>query len=72
MTCAGSRYLGIIVRGVTGAGLGDAIADVLPAGDGLLALLGAAGLAALLANLLDNLPALLVLLPAAGAAWNVL
>jgi len=60
--------LGVIVRAVTGAGLGDAVGSLVPAGDGLLALLGAAAVAAVLANLLNNLPALLVLLPAAAAA----
>jgi arsenical pump membrane protein len=60
--------LGIIVRGVAEHGLGDLVADLVPSGDGLLALLAVAGLAALLANLLNNVPALLVLLPAAAAA----
>ena len=44
---------------------------LLPGGDALHALLGAAALAALLANLLNNVPALLVLLPAAAAAGPV-
>jgi arsenical pump membrane protein len=60
--------LGIVVRGVAGHGLGRAVADALPAGDGLLALLGTTAIAALAANLLNNVPALLVLLPAAAAA----
>ncbi|HET6549975.1 MAG TPA: ArsB/NhaD family transporter, partial [Solirubrobacter sp.] len=60
--------LGLIVRALADAGLADAVADVLPDGAGLLALLGTAALAAVLANLLNNLPALLVLLPAAAAA----
>jgi arsenical pump membrane protein len=60
--------LGVIVRAVTGAGLGDSIGGLVPGGSGLLALLGAAAVAAVLANLLNNLPALLVLLPAAAAA----
>ncbi len=60
--------LGLIVRALADHGLGDLVADLLPGGAGLLALLGAAFLAALLANLLNNVPALLVLLPAAAAA----
>ena len=60
--------LGLIVRALADHGLGDFVTDVLPAGHGLLALLGATALAALLANVLNNVPALLVLLPAAAAA----
>ena len=60
--------LGLIVRALAESGLGDVVDDILPAGAGLLALLGAAFVAALLANLLNNLPALLLLLPAATAA----
>lgn len=60
--------LTLIVAAVAGHGLGDLIADVLPTGDGLLALLGVTALAALAANVLNNVPALLVLLPAAAAA----
>jgi arsenical pump membrane protein len=60
--------LGVIVRGVTAHGLGDAIDGLVPAGDGLGALLAAAAVAAVLANVLNNLPALLVLLPAAASA----
>jgi arsenical pump membrane protein len=60
--------LGLIVRAVAGHGLGELIADLVPSGAGLLALLAVAGLAALLANLLNNVPALLVMLPAAAAA----
>jgi arsenical pump membrane protein len=60
--------LGVIVRAVTAHGLGDAIGGLVPAGDGLGALLVAAAVAAVLANLLNNLPALLVLLPAAAAS----
>jgi len=57
--------LGLIVRGLD---LGETVGDVLPSGDGLVALLGATFLAAVLANLLNNVPALLLLLPAAAAA----
>jgi arsenical pump membrane protein len=60
--------LGLIVRAVAEHGLGSVVNDLLPGGDGVLALIGAAVLAAVLANLLNNLPALLVLLPAATAA----
>ncbi len=63
--------LGLIVRGLTEGGLGDVVDGLLPGGDALHALLGAAALAALLANLLNNVPALLVLLPAAAAAGPV-
>jgi arsenical pump membrane protein len=47
-------------------GLGEALADVAPAGGGAGALLGVAGLSAGAANLLNNLPAYLVLEPVAG------
>ena len=60
--------LGLIVRALADAGLGDVVTDILPAGHDLLPLLGATALAAALANLLNNVPALLVLLPAAAAA----
>src|SRR6478736_1318886 len=60
--------LGLIVRALADAGLGDVVNDILPAGHDLLPLLGATALAAALANLLNNVPALLVLLPAAAAA----
>ncbi len=60
--------LGLIVRALADAGLGEVVADILPAGTDLLAMLGAAFVAAALANLLNNLPALLLLLPAAAAA----
>ena len=59
--------LAVIVRGVADHGAGDLAADLLPSGDGLLALLGATAIAAILANLLNNLPAVLLLLPAAAA-----
>jgi arsenical pump membrane protein len=60
--------LGIVVRGVAAHGLGDLVSDLVPSGEGLLALLAVAALAAVLANLLNNVPALLVMLPAAAAA----
>lgn len=60
--------LGVVVQAAIGHGLQDALAGVLPGGDGLLALLVLAVIAAVLANLINNLPATLVLLAALGAA----
>lgn len=57
--------LGIVVRAVVDNGLGHVLGHVLPAGQGLPALLGTAALAAVLANVINNLPAVLVLLPLA-------
>ena len=54
--------LGLVVAAVVGNGLGSAIAQLIPAGTALPALLAIAGLAAVLANLVNNLPAILVLL----------
>jgi arsenical pump membrane protein len=68
---SGPRLLTFTVlaaAGVTAHGLGDAVDGLVPAGDGLGALLAAAAIAAVLANVLNNLPALLVLLPAAASA----
>jgi arsenical pump membrane protein len=59
--------LAVIVRAVADHGASDLAADLLPSGDGVLALLGATAVAAILANLLNNLPAVLLLLPAAAA-----
>ena len=59
--------LGVVVAAPARHGLTSAVADRLPAGTGLIALLGVAFGAALLANLVTNLPATLVLLPAIGA-----
>ena len=58
--------LGIVVRAVTGNGLGRALGQLLPGGTSLPALLAVAALAAALANLVNNLPAVLVLLPLAA------
>ncbi|MBS9533161.1 arsenic transporter [Mycobacterium sp. M1] len=55
--------LGVVVRAVTGNGLGTAIGHVLPHGSSLPALLGIAVVAAVLANVVNNLPATLVLTP---------
>ena len=54
--------LGLVVAAVVRSGLGSAIAQLVPAGTALPALLAIAGLAAVLANLVNNLPAILVLL----------
>ena len=54
--------LGLVVAAVVGNGLGSAIAQLIPAGTALPALLAIAGLAAVLANLVNNLQAILVLL----------
>ncbi|HEY4279579.1 MAG TPA: SLC13 family permease [Conexibacter sp.] len=56
--------LGVLVAGALSLGLDDAVDEVVPHGDGLLALLAVTGLAALLANAINNLPATLILLPA--------
>jgi arsenical pump membrane protein len=53
--------LAVVVDAAVGHGLGAAARDLLPAGDGLAALLAMAALAALLANLVNNVPATLVL-----------
>jgi arsenical pump membrane protein len=60
--------LGIVVRAVTGNGLGGALRPLLPGGTSLPALLATAALAAAVANLINNLPAVLVLLPLAAPA----
>ena len=53
--------LAVVVDAAVTHGLGDAARDLLPRGDGLVALLAMAGLAAVLANLVNNVPATLVL-----------
>jgi arsenical pump membrane protein len=53
--------LAVVVQAAVDHGLGDAARDVLPTGDGLLALLGMALIGAVLANLVNNVPATLVL-----------
>lgn len=59
--------LGVVVRAVADAGLGQAAGRLLPAGTSLWSLLAVAVVAAVLANLVNNLPAILLLLPAAAA-----
>lgn len=60
--------LGIVVAAVVENGLGALLADVVPSGGSLLALLIWAGIGMLLANLVNNLPAALILLPLAAEA----
>lgn len=55
--------LGVIVDAIMRHGLDEAMADMLPAGDTLPALLAIAAIAAVLCNVVNNLPAVLVLLP---------
>ena len=56
--------LGLLADLLNRAGLDDAIASALPAGDGLGALLAVAFAAAVLSNLINNLPATLIMAPA--------
>ena len=65
--CVFVLALAVIVDAVTRHGLGSRIADVMPSGTTLAALLGTAFVAALLANVVNNLPATLALLPAVAA-----
>ncbi|SEP17946.1 SLC13 family permease [Trujillonella endophytica] len=59
--------LTVVVLAVRRHGLEALLADLLPDGDDLPALLAVAGAAAVLANLVNNLPATLALLPVAAA-----
>ena len=59
--------LAVLVLVLQQHGLERLLRDLLPSGDGLLALLAVAGVSALLANLVNNLPATLALVPAAAA-----
>ena len=60
--------LGVVVRAVLDNGLASALGHLIPAGTGLVALLGIAALGAVLANVINNLPAVLVLLPLTAPA----
>ncbi|AMO59310.1 Na+/H+ antiporter NhaD-like permease [Mycolicibacterium phlei] len=60
--------LGVVVNAVMVNGFDGIMRNVLPAGDGLPALLGIAAVAAVLSNLVNNLPAVLVLLPLVAAS----
>lgn len=62
--------LGVVVRGVSEAGLGPLVARLVPSGGSLWSLLAVAALAAVLANLVNNLPAILLLLPATAVAGS--
>jgi arsenical pump membrane protein len=65
--CAFVLALAVVVDAVARHGLGSALAQLVPSGSSLAALLGIAFLAALLANVVNNLPATLVLLPLVAA-----
>lgn len=58
--------LAVLVLVLQQHGLEALLGDLLPAGDGILALLAVVGISAVLANLVNNLPATLALLPAAA------
>jgi arsenical pump membrane protein len=62
--------LGVVVRGVSEAGLGPLVARLVPSGGSLWSLLAVAAVAAVLANLVNNLPAILLLLPATAVAGS--
>ena len=55
--------LGVLVKAVMVNGLDEGARKLLPAGSGLLALIGIAVVAAVLSNVVNNIPAVLVLLP---------
>jgi arsenical pump membrane protein len=59
--------LAVLVLALQQHGLERLLGALLPAGDGLPALLAVAGIAAALANLVNNLPATLALVPVAAA-----
>jgi arsenical pump membrane protein len=63
--------LGMLVAVILHLGLGDFLAQLLPRGTSLPALLGVAAVAAILSNVINNLPAVLVLLPVV-APWGPL
>ena len=60
--------LAVVVKAVMVNGLDRFASDLVPSGNGLVALLGIAALAALLSNVVNNLPAVLVLLPLVAAS----
>lgn len=55
--------LGVVVAAVGEGPLGDLLADLVPSGDGLPALLAVAAIGAVVANVVNNLPATLLLVP---------
>lgn len=70
--CVFVLALAVVVKAVMVNGLDTAAGDLLPSGDGLVALLGIAALAAVLSNVVNNLPAVLVLLPLVSGPAAVL
>lgn len=60
--------LGVVVDAVMVHGLDDAMREVLPAGDGIVGLVGTAAIAAVLSNVVNNLPAVLLLPPLVAGA----
>ncbi|MFL6021952.1 MAG: SLC13 family permease [Marmoricola sp.] len=60
--------LGVVVAAIGAGPLGDRLADLVPSGDGLGALLLVALIGAVLANLVNNLPATLLLVPLVAPA----
>lgn len=63
--------LGVVVEAVMRNGMEGAMAQVIPSGDSLPALLAIAAVAALLSNAVNNLPAVLVMLPLVTASGPV-
>ena len=61
----------LVVVWLGGTRAGDGIPNLVPTGDGWLALMGAALIGMLAGNLINNMPAALLLLPAAAAAGPV-
>jgi arsenical pump membrane protein len=60
--------LGIVVSAASQHGLSSVIDDLIPHGNGLLALLAVAFVSAAVANLVNNLPATLIILPVAASS----
>jgi arsenical pump membrane protein len=58
--------LGLVVAALGNGPAGDRLADLVPTGTGLPALLGLALIGAVLANVVNNLPATLLLVPLVG------
>ena len=63
--------LAVVVQAVMRNGLAAGMRAVVPAGSGLIVLLGIAAVAAVLANIVNNLPATLVMLPLVSASGPV-
>jgi arsenical pump membrane protein len=60
--------LGVVVAAASQHGLSSLIDDLIPSGNGPLALVAVAAVSAVVANLVNNLPATLIILPAAAAS----